>query len=576
MCGGPAWKREVVPDHKFDFVDTREFTDNSCGMRAKYLWIYIAALISFLVYISDIFTAITMLSSTTWSNQIFNSCPPDQENGCVYIPFSIGKWLFFGCIIASFLLLAYEARKAKKIIASRDISYAFTNVMANNYYSMRSYDHFCFFNHIRNSTKRSDDFAFFVFFTFKSWKRLLLADGPRQSINALTLYAFYLSKEGKGPWYDVSKYFAGNDYITSAITVSTTFTVFVFCLSCLMLIVAGICYIPLLCYIKGNLKEYCCHKVDKRIAEIIKRRNKQRLAKAAAQAKKEAAGDFSHLKNKKGELIAQPLPQPTLPNISLDDDDDTASIRTRGPAASAYTAQNDYYYADRKGPDYGPDYSPQEYPPMPAYNQPYGFNPSVGTLPDEQGQYDDDYGSVAHLPMSAAPFARSDVSSPAPSYVNWDPQAVYQGNTSHGVEYAHQHTDYGYAQQGHAQQDYMYAQHEYAASSGRHSPAPMANGRNSPAPMANGRQSPVPMTGRQSPSPSRGLAYDDGYAGHQPQYAQPQGHPMDQYTQPQSRPVDQYAQPQGGHPMDQYGYYHDGRIPGHDGYEYAPGQAHAM
>lgn len=33
--------------------------------------------------------------------------------------------------------LAYEAYKAKKIIQSRDISYAFTNVMANNYYSLR-------------------------------------------------------------------------------------------------------------------------------------------------------------------------------------------------------------------------------------------------------------------------------------------------------------------------------------------------------------------------------------------------------------------------------------------------------
>ena len=35
------------------------------------------------------------------------------------------------------LQLAYDAYKAKKIIQSRDISYAFTNVMANNYYSLR-------------------------------------------------------------------------------------------------------------------------------------------------------------------------------------------------------------------------------------------------------------------------------------------------------------------------------------------------------------------------------------------------------------------------------------------------------
>lgn len=164
------------------------------------MWLYIIVLKGFLVYVSDIFTAITMLSTESWSNSIFNSCPPDAHNGCVPIPFSIGKWLFFGCIIFSFLLvcirlvgieksaytlqLAYEAYKAKKIIASRDISYAFTNVMANNYYSLSecsvlvakrvnlyflgSYDHFCFFSHISDSTKRMDDFAFFVFFTFKS------------------------------------------------------------------------------------------------------------------------------------------------------------------------------------------------------------------------------------------------------------------------------------------------------------------------------------------------------------------------------------------------------------------------
>ena len=64
--------------------------------------------------------------------------------------------------------LAYESQKSKKIIASRDISFAFTNVMANNYYTLRSYNHFCFFEHISDSTKTIDDFAFFVFFTFKS------------------------------------------------------------------------------------------------------------------------------------------------------------------------------------------------------------------------------------------------------------------------------------------------------------------------------------------------------------------------------------------------------------------------
>ncbi|KAF8558864.1 hypothetical protein OG21DRAFT_1404271 [Imleria badia] len=416
MCSGPAWKREIVPDHKFDFIDTREFTDNGFFMRLKYLWLYIIILKSFLVYISDIFSATTMLTTTTWSNQIFNDCK--SQDGCFYIPFNIGKWLFVGCIIFGFLLLAYEARKSKKIIASRDISYAFTNVMANHYYSLRSYDHFCFFDHISNSTKKKDDFAFFIFFTFKSWKRLLLSDGPRQTINALTLYSIYLAKKNNGPWYDVSKYFARNSLSTSALTVSTFFTFVIFAGSLLMLIIAAICYIPLLCYIQGNLKEYVCHKVDKRIAEVIKRRNKERLAKAAALARKEAMGDFSHLKNKKGEMIAKPLPQPTLPNLSVDDDDDATSVIKRGPSPSPYTS----YPSDNKSvaPSYhtnptGVDYP--DYPPMPAYNGGYShqtsgaygqYNPSTTTFdeqPPQQYGYDDDYSSQVNLPTTAAPIS---------------------------------------------------------------------------------------------------------------------------------------------------------------------------
>ena len=167
--------------------------------------------------------------------------------------------------------------------------------MANNYYSLRknpclvirlvhsvdiprvgSYDHFCFFDHIRQSTKTIDSFAFFIFFTFKSkttsisfeitlhsaigWKRLFFADGPRQVINALTLFAIYLArKDDNTPWYNFKKYFAANNIITSALTISTLFTVVIFAGSLLLLIIAAICYVPLLCYIKGNLKVGLCH-----------------------------------------------------------------------------------------------------------------------------------------------------------------------------------------------------------------------------------------------------------------------------------------------------------------------------
>jgi len=408
MCchKGGSWKREVVPDHKFDFIDTREFHSKSFGIRIRYLWLYLLVVKSFLVYVSDIYTAVIMLSSHDWSNIIFTSCP---QKDCAIIPFKFGKWLFVGCIIFSFLLLGYEWYKAKKIIASRDISYSFSNVMANNYYSLRSYDHFCFFCHISNSTKKKDDFAFFVFFTFKSWKRLLFADAPRQTINAMTLISFYLAKN-TGPkhdprnWYDLSKY--TTNFITGGLIISLVFTVLVCAGSLLLLLAAGICYIPLLCYIQGNLKEYCCHKIDKRIAELMRKKNKQRLAKAAQLARKEAAGDFSHLQNKNGEFIAKPLPQPTLPSIALDDlDTDSASMRTRVEPNYDNKWKNEYAYSTGTA-DGVPDY-----PPMPAYqayaHSGYDYQQEVASLHDHASYaYDDRYGdSQVALTQAAAPIS---------------------------------------------------------------------------------------------------------------------------------------------------------------------------
>jgi len=72
-------------------------------MSERYLWVYILVLKSFLVYVADIFTAVTMLSTKSWANSIFQNCK--QLSGCVAIPFSVGRWLFVGCIIFSFLLV---------------------------------------------------------------------------------------------------------------------------------------------------------------------------------------------------------------------------------------------------------------------------------------------------------------------------------------------------------------------------------------------------------------------------------------------------------------------------------------
>lgn len=85
------------------------------------------------------------------------------------------------------------------------------------------------------------------------WKRVLLADGPRQSINALTLYSFWVAYGRGNPFNKITTYYDGN-YITAILLMTMIFTVLIFIGSLLLLLVAAIFYVPLLCYIRGNLK----------------------------------------------------------------------------------------------------------------------------------------------------------------------------------------------------------------------------------------------------------------------------------------------------------------------------------
>lgn len=393
-CGNASWKREEVPDHKFDFIDVRDFRNNGCFQQLKYVFLFVMVVKSFAVYVADVYTAVTLLAFGHFSGSLYDKVQNDPQNN-FRVPISYGRWIFSGCIIFSFLLLAYEAHKSRAIVKSRDISYAYTNVMANNYYSLRSYDHFCFFDHINDSKKKKDELAFFIFFTFKGWKRLLVADGPRQVINFFTLFGLGSFANWSTNPYD---YYEGNIF-TGIMILSMLFTVAVFAGSLILLIIASIAYIPLLCYIKGNLKEYCCHKVDKRVTELVHLKKKQRLAKVAEIARKEAAGDFSHLMNKKGEMVGRAIPQPTLPTVDVDLLNDEKPGKPShvhrnnsvGSSTAVHGTGGGYY--GKGAPGYqSPGFGPTQF---------YGVNaPSTHSL-----GYNDkiDYASTANLVANAGP-----------------------------------------------------------------------------------------------------------------------------------------------------------------------------
>lgn len=284
-----------------------------CLTTLRYLWLYIIVLKSFLVYVSDIFSAVTMLTTTNWSLEIFNQC--QEISGCVYIPYKVGKWLFVSCILVGFLLVSAlfpvfmkspdrpcslhmrQGRLGKSSTVEIFPTHSptswqititpyvclsiFVNLPAISFFLQCPMIVSAFLTTLATQPKlamilpsssslpsRVCDFPPYIliafYLRFAGWKRLLLADTPRQAINALTLYTVYLVKqENPGAWYDVRKYFKDNSNSTSALTVSSFFTVAVCAGSLLLLIIAGLCYVPLLLHIRGNLKEYCCHIVDK-------------------------------------------------------------------------------------------------------------------------------------------------------------------------------------------------------------------------------------------------------------------------------------------------------------------------
>ncbi|KAF9384404.1 hypothetical protein BGX21_001312 [Mortierella sp. AD011] len=293
------WKRQKVENHKFDFIDVDDYIDNSFIRKFKYSLVFAIVIKGILIYCADLWTAVNLLVAGTWSTSLVDGQISLND---INISFVIYKWIFAACIILSFILLAWDMKKAVVIIQSRDISYAFTSMIAYRYYAIKSYAHFCLFEKIHNSKKQIDEIAFFCFFTFRGWKRLMFADGPRQVINGIILITVVL-KNKKNDDYDFA-FWNWNFPIMTRITIGMmTFTLTLWVISILLMFVAVVLYIPLVIHIKGNLKEFCCHKIDKRIDEIIKKKAKLR----ALEAKSGKGG-------KGGET---PLQKPTLPQIDL-------------------------------------------------------------------------------------------------------------------------------------------------------------------------------------------------------------------------------------------------------------------
>ncbi|ORZ30719.1 hypothetical protein BCR44DRAFT_133792 [Catenaria anguillulae PL171] len=283
------WKREEIPDHKFDFVDLNDYKDRSFCAQIGYMGVFLMTFRSVLMYMADISTAVLITQFNSWSvvdpSELANSSIFGIQNKTFQSIVPYIQFIYVGSIIVSFLLLALDTRKSMRIIKSRDISFAFTDTIAYRYYSLRSFPHWCFFQAIRAHHTSSDQMALFVFFRLKDWKRLMFAETPRHLVNFLFLSHHIIKNGTVGKSFEmmrfVRKEFGGSD-ITSTITsrmgvIIMAFVFTMYAINLISTIIASLLYLPLLCKIRGNLKEYVCSRIDKRIAELMRRKAAKRI-----------------------------------------------------------------------------------------------------------------------------------------------------------------------------------------------------------------------------------------------------------------------------------------------------------
>lgn len=249
------WQRQAILDHKFDFVDIDEFVQKGLWARVSYTVPFVLTVKTCLMYSSDLWTT-------------FNFATNRERALNLYFGAHARSWfpyVFYVSLLFSLLLVPYELIKAMRILKSRDISCTYTNTIAHRFYVLTSYRSHCFFRSISDQRHLVDSIAFFVFFTLKGWKRLALVNVPREAIKSYVLVRFFISFNGnfENLMGRISS-FSSSRILSYTTLGSLVITNLLFLISALSVVVAALLYIPLACHIRGNLKEYCCYKVDKR------------------------------------------------------------------------------------------------------------------------------------------------------------------------------------------------------------------------------------------------------------------------------------------------------------------------
>lgn len=297
---------------------------------------------STVVYAVDTFTAVNLLAFNKWSSEIQPA-----------VSFDVTKWIFSICIILSFINVGYEHIRAQRIMRRGAVAESYLDNLAVRLESVKmgkgkGWRRFLVFAELTKSKKGAEYIALFTYFSFQclyqgpyyhhmevtntisAWIRVIFCSGPRQAVNALTLYSVYTAKlaiEGDNfehsleNFFDKIKTLAEQDYQQALILSGMLFTLVIWAFSMLSLILAALFFVFFLWgWIPrddGGLSGYCDRKINKRLMKIVSKKVNAAIEdqeRARKKAEMKAA-------KKAGELPPEER-KATLPNLMPKGSDD--------------------------------------------------------------------------------------------------------------------------------------------------------------------------------------------------------------------------------------------------------------
>ena len=289
------------------------------------------AIVAVAVFAADTFTAVNLLAYNKWTSKVEPK-----------IPLEYARWIFAGCILFGFVLYIFNWIFAIRAIRRGGIADSFLDPLAATLQSMRGsgWRRFLVFSNLTQSKKGTDYIAYFVYFSFQSAIRVIIAEGPRQAINGMTLYSVMQDKlmDGDGSekpnivqfWANLQHLFQENNF--QALTMcAMLFTLIIWVISALSLLISLILYLVFLWHYipqqDGRLKVYCRRKIDRRLEKIVEAKIKAAMEdeeKRTRKAEKKAEQQAGISRKKTGELPPERptkvIRQPTLPVVPVTPD----------------------------------------------------------------------------------------------------------------------------------------------------------------------------------------------------------------------------------------------------------------